>query len=380
MGQLAKILCVFVVMGFVWMSYYLLPMLLGNIPLPNRTAAVFVKGQGKSLKRLPALNQVNNVTRLHQVIPVAALNQSIRLQIDIKLQVTHTSESRKIHETPPIGGSTNIEDEQKRRKARINQVCRKYNMTGRALSPLNHLIVDDPHHLLYCYVPKVACTNWKRVMLQLAGDRDASLRPAAWVHARGRLPTLARYAARARGTRAATYTSFLFARHPFERLLSAFRNKFESAHDDYFRERYGREIVRRYRENATREALRRGHDVTFAEFARFVGDPRTRARGLNEHWASMFSLCRPCELHYSVVGKYETLAADARFVLQRAHVADAVRFPLVNASSSSSSLRKTSTRDLLGGYMVGLSDVDVARLRGVYAFDFEMFGYEWPIK
>lgn len=43
--------------------------------------------------------------------------------------------------------------------------------------------------------------------------------------------------------------TFLIVRHPLERLLSAYRDKFERA-NRHFYEAYGKEIVRRYRPRA----------------------------------------------------------------------------------------------------------------------------------
>jgi len=95
------------------------------------------------------------------------------------------------------------------------------------------------------------------------------------------------------------FMKFMFVRHPLERLLSAYRNKFNQNYSssEYFRSRYGRQIIKQYRTNATEESLAKGHDVTFGEFVQYIIDPRTLSRAsFNEHWRPMHDLCLPCSI------------------------------------------------------------------------------------
>ncbi|XP_058050057.1 carbohydrate sulfotransferase 11-like [Ahaetulla prasina] len=84
------------------------------------------------------------------------------------------------------------------RRELLNSMCHRYTRKRRLLTPddLWHLVVDDVHEMLYCYVPKVACTNWKKVLMVLTGKgkyQDPLEIPAHEAHVPANLRTLSEY-------------------------------------------------------------------------------------------------------------------------------------------------------------------------------------------
>ncbi|OCT83346.1 hypothetical protein XELAEV_18025885mg [Xenopus laevis] len=261
------------------------------------------------------------------------------------------------------------------RRELLASTCKTYTRKRRVLTSddLKHLVVDDTHGLLYCYVPKVACTNWKRVMMVLTGQgkyKDPSLIPANEAHVPSNLRLLSEFSTSEINYRLRNYLKFIFVREPFERLVSAYRNKFTRTYNTAFHKRYGTKIIERHRRDPSVEALERGNDVTFEEFLYYLVDPVTqREEPFNEHWERVHSLCHPCIIHYDVVGKYETLEDDAEYLLQLIGVG--VKFP-------SSSKTTRTTDGMAAEFFKTVPLFYQRRLFNLYKMDFLLFNYTVP--
>ncbi|XP_015251944.1 PREDICTED: carbohydrate sulfotransferase 12-like [Cyprinodon variegatus] len=240
-----------------------------------------------------------------------------------------------------------------------------------------NFIVDDSRKILYCYVPKVACTNWKRIMYVLKKG-EPYIDPLSVhrnsVHQTKALDYLTDFSPEEREIRLRTYTKFLFVRDPFVRLISAFRQKFQSI-DEPFYSNYGKTMVRLYRNQSDppktqREVIALGLQPTFYNFVQYLLDPRTERYGpFNEHWRQMHRLCHPCMLEYDFIGHQETLEEDAGELLKMLEVENKIHFPPT---------KNATTSDFIKEWFKTVPLEDRRMLYNLYKWDFKIFGFKRP--
>ncbi|XP_063170951.1 carbohydrate sulfotransferase 12 [Candoia aspera] len=255
---------------------------------------------------------------------------------------------------------------------------------------LNHLIVDDRHGIIYCYVPKVACTNWKRVMIVLSESLmdqgvpyvDPLDIPREHVHNTTAHFTFnkfwrryGKFSRHLMKIKLKKYTKFLFVRDPFVRLISAFRSKFELANEEFYR-RFAIPMLKLYSNyssvpTSVSEAFESGFRVSFSDFIQYLLDPRTeKLAPFNEHWRQAYRLCHPCQIEYDFVGKLETLDEDATYLLQLLKVDHLLHFP--------PSYRNRTANSWEEDWFAKIPMAWRQRLYKLYEADFVLFGYPKP--
>ncbi|XP_050709661.1 carbohydrate sulfotransferase 11-like [Eriocheir sinensis] len=263
------------------------------------------------------------------------------------------------------------ETEQRRRKVVLNLACRQWLPKASKYLPkgkddLKYLLVDDQHKALYCFVPKVGCTNWKRLWMILTGlsqednPQDIPEDVPHLLHDQMMLVNQP-YDASELQHKLDTYKKLIVVRDPFERFLSAYRDKLEGGTNKVYQEKVANKI-----KSFWPFSSHTPKNVTFPEFVDFVTGLSDTSY-FDEHWRPYHKLCFPCAIRYHVIAKYETLTEDSERFLRLIGAPDNLHFPPYVPGNTSC---------ILPQYMASLSQAQRRKLYKLYQRDFEAFEYQ----
>ncbi|XP_033866486.2 carbohydrate sulfotransferase 10-like [Acipenser ruthenus] len=267
----------------------------------------------------------------------------------------------------------------------ISSVCGNASVKNLTHTAINKFVLDcifvcDKHKILFCQTPKVVNTQWKKVLIVLNGVFSSIDEiPENVVHNHEK-NGLHRASSRALlgsdlvEQRLNTYFKFLIVRDPFERLISAFKDKFlyNPRFEPWYKHDIAPAIIRKYKKNRLETK-----GLQFEDFVRYLGDPNHMRldRQFGDHiihWVTYVELCAPCEIKYSVIGHHESLERDDPFILKAADIDHLVSYPTILPGITL--YNKTKVEQ----YFSGISKRDIRRLYARFQGDFELFGYKEP--
>ncbi|XP_068725625.1 carbohydrate sulfotransferase 11-like isoform X2 [Montipora capricornis] len=260
-----------------------------------------------------------------------------------------------------------LEQTQRDRQHHLRRYCESYNFTDteRKLDrkKLRNFMVNDKYKVVYCFIPKVACTQWNKVFLTLDGRPNVTDRKV--IHNLTNFKFLSQhYSAEEVELRLQTYFKFLFVRDPLERLLSAYEDKFGAHRPTWFySQTFYRKMVDYFRSTVDRIS---GNKLTFRKFIHFIS---TIGFNADRHWASYYNLCHPCDIPFDFIGHFNDMQEEAPYVLRRTGMDKVVTFPPFITHN-------TSTK-IIGNFAT-IPKVEIFQLVKRFEKDYEMFNYHFP--
>ncbi|XP_062856116.1 carbohydrate sulfotransferase 8 [Trichomycterus rosablanca] len=286
-------------------------------------------------------------------------------------QLSSTTAGHAANETERL-----IQRQQSRQKL-MQEFCSRSKSLTKTVThqQVAHIFVEDSHKLLYCEVPKAGCSNWKRVLMVLQGKASSPMELRhEQVHYGNSVKGLVTLSHKEILHRLNTYTKVLFVREPFERLVSAFRDKFESP-NFYYHPVFGKPIIAKYRTDAQPADLLTGDGVTFREFIQYLLDVN-RPVGMDNHWELMGKLCHPCLINYDFIGKFETMDEDANFLLKQIRAPANLTFPKFKDRNPK---EPRTNWHITHKYFSQLNATEKQKLYDFYYMDYLMFNYSKPL-
>ncbi|PVD31962.1 hypothetical protein C0Q70_07388 [Pomacea canaliculata] len=200
---------------------------------------------------------------------------------------------RRLFETHDVSNeSYSLLYEYHKRVAQAHWQCPEMTPYMRGQSKITGVFTHAPSRVAYCYFQKIILQSKLKAKNAVHSNR----------HSHGQ-----KWEAVAQEVQ--DYMRFVFVRHPFSRLWSAYLDKLYLP--DLWRAAGVTVVAKLRNSSATAKAKRCGNDVTFREFLEYSLEVK------DLHWDPIFQRCDPCTYRPTVIGNIETFERDSLFVLRR---------------------------------------------------------------
>ena len=262
-------------------------------------------------------------------------------------------------------------NEQSQRKRTLRRFCSSFPTNILTKLTLKDSIYSTKYKVVYCPIPKVATSNWKRIFQALEGRATDPMEISKGVVHQLNFSTFKNINRYEQNILMNRFYTFLFVRHPFERLLSAYKDKFDNPNNNYYPKQIGSIILKKFRNGTDNADYSSGKGVTFVEFIKYVIDEFEKENVVDNHWDTIHNLCQPCQVKYDYIGKFETLFEDSDNVFREIGVDEVLAFP--DRGSGKHPVKKSL---LLFKMFSELPSNTLNKLYQIYSADFEAFGYD----
>ncbi|KAK7491718.1 hypothetical protein BaRGS_00016974 [Batillaria attramentaria] len=224
------------------------------------------------------------------------------------------------------------------RRSILENACRVHKNSIQFRKVRSSIQYIQPLEAYYCPIPKCSSTTWKRLLKSVRDYFDVKKSrigsPREWSH-----------------KRTENVDAFVFVRDPYSRLLSAYVDKLFGPNTLYWK-RIGTYVVANFRSYASAKSLRCGHDVTFAEFIKYVIHAQTTGVHRDWHFIPVHDHCHFCDYPYRYVGHLETLSEDMQFILNAIgspvpYTSDFDSSTLINNSNTALSVMRPEIEDCM---------------------------------
>ncbi|XP_058452085.1 carbohydrate sulfotransferase 11-like [Malaya genurostris] len=263
------------------------------------------------------------------------------------------------------------------RRSLLWNVCAEHRIIGKYTPNAWEFFISPGHGLAWCSVFKAASSTWMYYFNLLGGYDSHFLqrtRASPIDLARRRFP---RPHTSELNDHLSNTISFLIVREPFERLVSAYRDKLEGSRNKYYK-LLGEQIVLKFRKkkNADRFIQKLPKGPTFREFLEFLVSHYKSGGRFDEHWSPIYSFCTPCSINFTLIAKVESFQRDSEYIIRQAGLETLLLNKLPRNKSRAIANRSTSnTKALLARYFSQIDERLLTDVLEIYQLDFELFGY-----